>query len=562
MGKNWGGRTPDAGRMVRSTVIHGIAASEGCAIGRVFEVEERRTDRREKSALTPEEELARLDRAVEDLSADLAAAGEDARRTAGEAQAEIFQVHVMLLREESFLGEARERIKAGETAEHAALAAGEQLARMFETLDDDYMKARAADFRDIAAGVADCLTGGGGETVPEGPVILAADELTPNQLLKLSHGRILALVTRRGSAMSHASILARSLGIPAVAGAAELPRGGEEAVVDGTAGLVIWSPTAAEKADYGGQIARQAEEKVRRAAFRDKPGRTADGRRIETACNIAAPEEVSAVLEQGGEGIGLFRSEFLFIGRTDPPSEEEQEAAYSSVLRAMGGKRVVIRTLDIGADKQVPYFNGKEEENPALGERAIRFALSHEEVFRTQLRALLRASAAGQMAVMFPLIVSENEVRRARALLEEEREALRREKVPMAERIEVGIMIETPAAALLSGRLAELVDFFSIGTNDLTQYTLAVDRGNQRVAGLYDTAHPAVVGLIRRTVENAHAHGIWVGICGESASDRRLLETYAALGVDELSVSPAQTARVKEALAGLDSRRCRILDHV
>lgn len=535
----------------------GIAASDGYAIGPAFFLKRDETVYEKESNLSVEKELARLNRAVDLTTEDLNAAYMQALERTGAEHAEIFQMHIALLLDEEFLGKARELIQSGGTAEYAVKVSGGALSGEFAALGDPYMQARAADFEDITVNLVNRLTGTEDETLPEKPVVLVSDDLTPNQLLRFSGENLLGIVTRKGSVMSHASILARNLGIPAVVAVGKLPPNNEGTViVDGSNGMVFFDPTEEQLVEYRQRMACQAEEKERREVYCERPGMTADGHHVEIACNIGEPEDVKSVLSQGGESIGLFRSEFLFIGRVSAPTEEEQTSAYSTVLKKMEGRRVIVRTLDIGADKYVPYFEGASEENPALGCRAIRFSLTHPEVFRIQLRALLRASVHGDLAIMFPMIVSETEVIRAEAVLDEVKEELRQEKIPFSENIEVGIMVETPAAALITDRLAQLVDFFSIGTNDLTQYTLAADRGNAEVNEIYDFAHPAVMSLIRMTIESAHAHGIWAGICGESAADERLLKAYVGMGVDELSVSPMKVLKLKENLSKLHLDDC------
>lgn len=536
--------------------MYGIAASDGCAAGPVFCLKREPVNLLKQSTRTPEEEKARLQRAIDAAKQDLAGDYEDACRRAGAEQAEIFQIHSMLLEDEEFSNDIQRHIEEGCTAEYAVEEAGQTLAREFAALDDEYMKARAADFEDIAGRVVRHLSGRSQPKPPDHPIILVADDLTPGETLNFSAGNLLAIVARKGSWMSHSAILARNLGVPAVVAAETLPvlENGREIVVDGTTGTVLPDPTPAQLADYSQRAAEQAADRKRRMAYRDKPAVTRDGVRVEVACNIGSPEDVAAVLEQGGESVGLFRSEFLFLGRDQMPDEEEQARAYGDVLEAMGGRRVIVRTLDIGADKQVSYLGVGHEENPALGCRAIRLSLARRDVFRTQLRALLRASVRGKLAIMFPLIISPDEITQARQELELAREELRRQGVPFDENIPVGAMVETPAAAVLSAQLAEMVEFFSIGTNDLTQYTLAVDRDNPAVATLYNVEHPAVLQLIRQTVENAHAKGIWVGICGESASDPALLRFYLSIGVDELSVSPMRVLQLKETVTQMTLR--------
>ena len=442
-------------------------------------------------------------------------------------------------------------------AEAAVSDTGAQFAEMFAAMDDSYMQARAADIRDISARVIGILTGEGESgIVSDVPCIVAADDLAPSETVQLDKALILGFITAGGSANSHTAILARTMGIPAIisAGDALQPEmEGKYAIIDGQTGEAVIEPDDAERERL---LKKQAKEKALKELLdqlKGKPNVTKDGRNVMVYCNIGSPADIDAVLQNDGGGIGLFRSEFLYLQGSDYPTEDEQFEAYKTVAERMGGKRVIIRTLDIGADKQADYFHLNKEENPAMGLRAIRICLTRPEVFRTQLRALYRASAYGKIAIMFPMITSVWEVQEIKRICRNIRAELAEEGVPMADKVELGIMIETPAAVMMSAELAREVDFFSVGTNDLTQYTLAVDRQGVGLDRFFDAHHPAVLRMIRMAAENAHKAGIWIGICGELGADAELTETFLSMGIDELSVSPSAVLPLRSAIRSIDT---------
>lgn len=532
----------------------GKSVMQGIAVGRIYL--HRRADYHaaKRKASDPEAERARFFAALEEAKAELTHLYDEALAGMGEEQAQIFEVHRMLLEDEYYLGAVSAGLAEGYQAAYAVESAGKQLAAMLAGMEDEYMKGRAADILDISQRVLRLLLKLPEDEIrSEEPVILAADDLTPSETLKLDKKKILAFVTVKGSVNSHTAILARSMGIPALVNT-ELTLSdslqGKSCVVDGFGGNLIVDP---EEAFLSRMLAEKEAWEADILALEQLKGqenRTKSGKTIEIYANIGSVEDAEAALVSDAGGIGLFRSEFLYLGRESAPEEEEQFAAYRAVLEKMKGRKVVIRTLDIGADKRADYFQLEEEENPALGYRGIRICLDREDIFTTQLRALYRASAYGRLAIMFPMIVSLDEVLRIRQIAENVRKELLGEGYA-AEEVELGIMIETPAAALLSDRLARVVDFFSIGTNDLTQYTLAADRENRKLERICNARHEAVLRLIEMTVKNAHEAGIWVGICGELAADETLTARFLELGVDELSVSPSAVLRLRRTVREL-----------
>lgn len=533
---------------------HGKSVMQGIAVGRLYL--HRRADYHAAAlkAADKKAERARFFVAVEEAKADLALLYDEALAGVGEEQAQIFEIHRMLLEDEYYLGAVSAKLSEGYQAEYAASCAGKELAAMLAGMDDEYMKSRSADILDVSQRVLRALLKLPEEGIhSKEPVILAADDLTPSETLKLDKKKILAFVTVKGSVNSHTAILARSMGIPALVNT-EFPftdsLQGKTCVVDGFAGDLIVEPKEALLSQMLAKKEAWEADVLALEQLKGQENRTKSGKTIQIYANIGCVEDADAVLLADAGGIGLFRSEFLYLGRESAPTEEEQFAAYRAVLQRMEGRKVVIRTLDIGADKRADYFQLDEEENPALGYRGIRICLDREDIFTTQLRALYRASAYGRLAVMFPMIVSVEEVRRIRQIAESVRKGLLEEGCTLGE-VELGIMIETPAAALISDQLAQTVDFFSIGTNDLTQYTLAADRENRRLEKICDSHHEAVLRLIGMTVQNAHAAGIWVGICGELAADETLTEYFLKLGVDELSVSPSAVLRLRRVVREL-----------
>ena len=503
-------------------------------------------------------ELERFRAARETAKEQLAKLYDKALAEAGEDAAMLFEAHQMMLDDLDFLESIEGMIENDRVNAEAAVSdTGAQFAEMFAAMNDSYMQARAADIRDISARVIGILTGEGESgIVSDVPCIVAADDLAPSETVQLDKSLILGFITAGGSANSHTAILARTMGIPAIIGAGDALQAemeGKYAIIDGQTGEVVIEPDDAEREHL---LKKQAKEKALKELLdqlKGKPNVTKDGRNVMVYCNIGSPADIDAVLQNDGGGIGLFRSEFLYLQGSDYPTEDEQFEAYKTVAERMGGRRVIIRTLDIGADKQADYFHLDKEENPAMGLRAIRICLTRPEVFRTQLRALYRASAYGKIAIMFPMITSVWEVQEIKRICRNIRAELAEEGVPMADKVELGIMIETPAAVMMSAELAREVDFFSVGTNDLTQYTLAVDRQGVGLDRFFDAHHPAVLRMLRMTAENAHRAGIWIGICGELGADAELTETFLSMGIDELSVSPSAVLPLRSAIRSIDT---------
>ena len=482
---------------------------------------------------------------------------EKAVQKVGEEEAAVFEVHQMMLDDDDYIDNiitliSQEKINAEAAVEETA----QQFSEMFRSMDDAYMKERAADVLDISRRIQVQLCGGeANDFSAYDGVILAADDLAPSETLQLDTDKILGFVTSGGSTNSHTAILARTLGITAVVNTGtqlHTDVEGKTVIVDGFTGTVYLDPDPATLDKMKKKQAEAEERKIRLEAYRGKESVTADGYKVNVFANIGNPDNVPQALANDAEGIGLFRSEFLYLENATYPTEEQQFEAYKKTAEMMGGKTVVIRTLDIGADKKVDYFDLKAEENPAMGMRAIRICLTRPTLFKTQLRALCRASAYGKIAIMFPMIISVDEVRRSRELLRQVQNELRHEGIAFDESMEVGIMIETPAAALISDELAKEVDFFSIGSNDLTQYTLAIDRQQTDLDNFFDPHHPALLRLIEMTVKNGHKEGIWVGICGELGADLSLTEDFLRMGVDELSVSPPSVLPLREKIGSID----------
>ena len=495
-------------------------------------------------------EITRYEEAKQTASEQLEKLYEKALVEVGEANAEIFNVHIMMLEDDDFNESVHNIITSQKVnAEYAVASTGDNFAEMFANMDDEYFKARSADIIDITERVLTILCGNGqGGDIGEEPVIIVAEDLAPSETVQMDKKKLLAFVTRLGSSNSHTAILARTMGIPALAGVEIDPSwDGKIGIVDGYEGTFLVNPTMPVLEAYFKKKAADDEQKQLLQTLKGKENITKSGQKINLYANIGNPGDLMSVLENDAGGIGLFRSEFLYLESSTYPSEEEQFQAYRKVVETMGGKKVIIRTLDIGADKQVDYFNLDKEDNPALGYRAIRICLTRPEIFRTQLRALFRASAYGNLAIMYPMIISVDEVRKIKKISDEVKKELISEGVEIGQ-VEEGIMIETPAAAVMSDELAKLVDFFSIGTNDLTQYTLAIDRQNAKLDEFYDAHHPAVLRLIETVVKNAHNAGIWAGICGELGADTTLTETFLKMGLDELSVSPGCILPVRKVI--------------
>ena len=531
-------------------VLEGKSVYKGIAMGPVLVFKKNDYQVKRRKITDAEEEIARVEQASERSKEQLQKLYDKAVLEVGEASAAIFEVHQMLLEDEDYLDSVHNMIHTEMVnAEYAVALTGDNFAQMFEAMDDDYMRARAADVKDISERLVRNLSGqeefdlGAAE-----PSIVVADDLSPSETVQMDKDKILAFVTVHGSTNSHTAILARMMNIPALIGVPlelEKIKNGMLAVADGFAGRVIFEPDDETKMQTK-QRMQEEQEKLRLLQdLKGKDNVTLDGHSINLYANIGSVGDLGYVLENDAGGIGLFRSEFLYLGRTDFPTEEEQYLAYRQAVQTMAGRKVIIRTLDIGADKQVDYFNLDKEENPAMGYRAIRICLKQPDIFKVQLRALLRAAVYGNLSIMYPMITSTEEVEQIYAIVEEVKKELTEQgiqyKVP-----EQGIMIETPAAVMISDELAELVDFFSIGTNDLTQYTLAIDRQNEKLDDFYQPHHKAILKMIQMVVDNAHKCGKWAGICGELGADTELTETFVRMGVDELSVAPSMVLKLRK----------------
>ena len=497
-----------------------------------------------------EAEVKRMDEALKASQEQLQKLYDKAVREVGEASAAIFEVHQMMLEDEDYLEAIQNMIRTEQVnAEYAVAVTGDNFAEMFASMDDDYMKARSADIKDISERLVRNLSGQGDVDLSSiEPSIIVADDLSPSETVQMDKDKILAFVTVHGSTNSHTAILARMMNIPALIGVKmdlEAFQSGMTAVVDGFQGMVTFDPDEETKAQTETKIQEEAEKLKLLQELKGKENITLDGRKINIYANIGSVGDIGYVMENDAGGIGLFRSEFLYLGRNDFPTEEEQFQAYKQAVQMMAGKKVIIRTLDIGADKQVDYFNLGNEDNPAMGYRAIRICLRQPKIFKTQLRALLRAAVYGNLSIMYPMITSTEEVKKIYEIVAEVEEELKAQeiqyKIP-----EQGIMIETPAAAIISDKLAEMVDFFSIGTNDLTQYTLAIDRQNEKLDEFYNPHHEAILRMIQMVVDNAHKCGKWAGICGELGADATLTEQCVRMGLDELSVAPSMVLKLRK----------------
>lgn len=537
-------------------VYQGKSVFGGIAIGHlcVYKKGEQQVTRQKIEDV--EAEVKRFQDAKEAAQAQLGELYDKAVKEVGEANAAIFEMHQMLLEDEDYQDSVENIIRTQQVnAEYATAVTSDHFSSMFEEMDDDYMKERAADIRDISERVIANLSGENkSKVVTDEPVIILADDLAPSETVQLEKDKVLSFVTVHGSVNSHTAILARTMGIPAlVSTEMELTDDldGKLAVVDGNHGMIYVEPDAETMEKMEALKKEEEEKKELLQTFKNKESVTLDGKKVLTYANIGNVKDLALVLQNGAEGIGLFRSEFLYLESETYPTEEEQFEVYKKVAETMAGKRVIIRTLDIGADKQADYFELAKEENPAMGVRAIRICLTRPEIFKTQLRALFRASAFGNIAIMYPMITSLSEIAQIKAIVEEVKAELDADNVPYGTP-EQGIMIETPAAATISDLLAEEVDFFSIGTNDLTQYTLAIDRQNSRLDKFFDSHHPAVLRMIQMTVENAHKAGIWCGICGELGADQALTKDFLAMGVDELSVSPGSILPLRKIILETD----------
>lgn len=526
----------------------GKSILKGIAVGRLlfYAKEEQMVQRR--SVDDVEAELLRYEKARAEAMAELSALYEKALKEVGEVNAAIFEVQSMMLEDDDFNDAVRNLMESQKVnAEYAAAVTGDNFAKMFSEMEDEYFKARSADVKDVSERVVKLLHGKGTVwEIGDEPVILAAKDLAPSETVQMDKTKLLGFVTELGSSNSHTAILARTMNIPALIGVpVREDMNGKMAVIDGEQGIFYVDPDEETLSAYQEKLKEQERKRKLLAELKGKENVTLDGKKIELYANIGSIGDTAKALANDAGGIGLFRSEFLYLEKSDYPTEEEQFQAYKAVAETMAGKKVVIRTLDIGADKQVEYFGLDHEENPAMGLRAIRLCLTRPEIFKTQLRALLRASAYGNLAIMYPMIISVDEVRRIKAIVEETKQEMKEAGIPYGE-FEQGIMIETPAAVMMSDLLAKEVDFFSIGTNDLTQYTLAIDRQNSKLDEFYDPHHPAVLRMIRMVVENGHKEGCWVGICGELGADETLTETFLKMGLDELSVSPSSILPIRK----------------
>ncbi|WP_287970566.1 phosphoenolpyruvate--protein phosphotransferase [Blautia sp.] len=530
--------------------FQGKSVYKGMALGKISVLKKEANVVKRSKAENPEEELKRVEAAKEKSQQQLQKLYEKALKEVGEASAAIFEVHQMMLEDEDYQESIKNIIRTQEVnAEYAVASTGDNFSEMFASMDDDYMRARAADIKDISDRLIRNLSGQDNPDMEfEEPVIVVADDLSPSETVQMDKEKILAFVTVHGSTNSHTAILARMMNIPALIGVdmnLEELSSGMLAVADGFTGQFILEPEEEVQAQAKKKLEEEQEQRALLLQLKGKENVTKSGKKLHIYANIGSVGDVGYVLENDAGGIGLFRSEFLYIGRNELPTEEEQFQAYKQALQNMAGKKVIIRTLDIGADKQADYLNLGEEENPALGYRAIRICLTRPEIFKTQLRALFRASVYGNLSIMYPMITSVEEVKRIQSIVKEVKEELAASQTPYKD-VEEGIMIETPAAVMISDELAELVDFFSVGTNDLTQYTLAIDRQNEKLEEFFNPHHKAILKMLQMVVDNAHAAGKWAGICGELGADPELTETFVRMGFDEISVAPSMVLKLRK----------------
>lgn len=536
-------------------LVKGTGVFGGVAIGNIYVFEKREYDFNPNKINNVDAECDRFLEAKNKATAQIKALYEKALNDLGAEHADIFDAHLIMLNDIS--DEITDKIKSESiNAEYAVFSVGEDTAQMFASMDDDYMKARAVDIKDISMRVVDCLLGyESKEIVSDEKVVIFAEDLAPSETVNLDKNKICAFVTQKGSANSHTAILARMMNIPSIVMADfdfKDDFSNKLAVVDGFNGTVTVEPDD----NYLSEMTKKRDELLDKKAklneLKGKENITIDGKTIKVYANIGGPKDLESVLENDAGGVGLFRSEFLYLSKSDYPTEEEQFEAYKTVAEGLNGKNVVIRTLDIGADKQIDYFNMEHEENPALGYRAIRICLDRIAIFKTQLRALYRASAYGNISIMFPMIISVDEVLKIKEICKEVMKELDAENIKYNPDVELGIMIETPAAVMISDLLAKEVDFFSVGTNDLTQYTLAIDRQNQKLENIYDPHHPAILRMLKMITENAHKEGIWVGICGELGADMELTKYFLEIGIDELSVAPPFVLPLRDIIRNTD----------
>ena len=538
-------------------VYTGKSIYKGIAIGKILFYQKGEQAVKRTKVEDTAAEIRRYEAAREKAIKQLNVLYEKAVREVGEMNAAVFEVHTMMLEDDDYVDSIVNIIESQQVnAEFAVATTGDNFSKMFAEMDDDYFKARAADVKDISERLVNILSGReNGSAMGDEPVIIVADDLAPSETVQMDKEKLLAFVTEHGSANSHTAILARTMNIPSLIGVSiQEEWNGKMAVVDGYSGTLYVEP----EEDILNLMKARKEEDVRAKELllelKGKEDVTLDGKSIRLYANIGSVKDIASVLANDAAGIGLFRSEFLYLESSDYPDEEKQFQTYKTVAENMAGKKVIVRTLDIGADKQADYFQIDHEENPAMGFRAIRICLERTEIFKTQLRALFRASAYGNSAIMYPMIISVDEVRRIKEIVAEVKKELDEQGIAYGE-VEQGIMIETPAAVMISDLLAEEVDFFSIGTNDLTQYTLAIDRQNSKLDNIYDSHHPAVLRMIQQTIENGHKHGCWVGICGELGADMTLTETFLKMGIDELSVSPSFVLPIRKLIREMDTRK-------
>lgn len=531
--------------------IQGKGVYGAVAIGQISFFERGEISVKRERAADTAKERERFEKARKFALGELSALYDKALKEIGETNAQIFDIHQMMLEDLDYIDSVANIIENQHmNAEYAVAVTADNFAMMFSSMDDEYMKERAADVKDVSNRLLRCFkqTDGSRSLTGDG-LIICADDLAPSETVQLDKSKVLAFVTQKGSLNSHTAILARTMNIPAVVGAGEAlapEYDGKTAVVDGYTGEVFIDPDEDTLAKMQQKKQEDEKKKALLSELKGKENVTLDGRKINIFANIGGLSDIGAVLLNDAGGIGLFRSEFLYLENSDFPSEEQQFTTYKKVLESMAGKKVIIRTLDIGADKKIDYFHLDPEENPSLGYRAIRICLAQKEVFKTQLRALYRASVFGNLSIMFPMIISREEILEIKQIVENVKQELKEEGVPFCDDVEIGIMIETPAAAVISDVLAPEVDFFSVGTNDLTQYTLAVDRQNPKLDRFYDPHHEAVLRLIQFAADNAHKHGKWIGICGELGADLSLTERFLKMGIDELSVSPALVLSLRD----------------
>lgn len=542
-------------------VYKGKSVFSGIAIGRVYVYQKGEQQVRRTKVEDIQKEKSRYQKASQTAMEQLKGLYEKALNEVGEENAAVFEVHQMMLEDDDFVESVESIIETqGVNAEYAVAVTGDNFSQMFAFMDDDYMRGRAADVKDISERLITVLSGGvSGGIQSEEPVIVLADDLAPSETVQMDKDKVLSFVTVHGSVNSHTAILARTMGIPALIGT-DIPLDatvdGKMAVVDGAKGCIYVEPDQETMEQMQARKKEEEEQKELLQQLKGKDNVTLDGQKVMLYANIGNIKDLATVIQNDAGGIGLFRSEFIYLESEHFPSEEEQFQIYRKVAETMAGKRVIIRTLDIGADKKCDYFEMEEEENPALGCRAIRICLTRPEIFKTQLRALLRASAYGNIAIMYPMITSLWEIRKIKEIVAEVKQELSTQGIEFGDPLQ-GVMIETPAAVMISEALAKEVDFFSIGTNDLTQYTLAIDRQNPKLDDFYDSHHPAILEMIRMVAENAHKAGIWAGICGELGADLELTKEFLAMGVDELSVSPGRILPIRKIILETDVAQYR-----